>query len=156
MSKVRIGFVGVGFMGQAAHLSNYANLPDAEVVAIAEVLPELAKKVAAKYGIPKVYSSHDEMLSKEKLDGVVASQPFTRHGTLVPELAKAGIPVASFGGSARFRYKKAGVRAWRNGRRTGLKPLSAQQEIAGVELPKFGETFAGNPEPSPKWGRCRD
>jgi predicted dehydrogenase len=33
------------------------------------------------------------MLANEKLDGLVASQPFTRHGTLVPELLKAGIPI---------------------------------------------------------------
>ena len=57
---------------------------------------------------------------------------------------------------AAFGYRVKRVRAWRNGRRTGLKPLSAQREIAGVELPKFGETFTGNPEPSPEWGRCRD
>ena len=37
-----------------------------------------------------------------------------------------------------------------------LSDLSAQGEIPEVELPKFGETFAGNPEPSPNWGRCRD
>jgi predicted dehydrogenase len=33
------------------------------------------------------------MLSKEKLDGIVASQPFQRHGVLVPELYRAGVPV---------------------------------------------------------------
>jgi hypothetical protein len=37
-----------------------------------------------------------------------------------------------------------------------LSDLSARGEISEVELPKFGETFAGNPEPSPNWGRCRD
>ncbi|MBI1308960.1 MAG: hypothetical protein GC129_03735 [Proteobacteria bacterium] len=47
-------------------------------------------------------------------------------------------------------------RAWRNGRRIGLKRLSAPGETRGVELPKFGETFTGNPEPSPVRGRCRD
>lgn len=55
------------------------------------------------------------------------------------------------------RYKRRGVRAWRNGRRTGLKrTLSARRETADVELLKFGETFTGNPEPSPAMGRCRD
>lgn len=35
------------------------------------------------------------------------------------------------------------------GRRNGLKPtLSALRETGDVELPKFGETFNGNPEPS--------
>jgi predicted dehydrogenase len=92
-TKIKIGFVGVGNMGQAAHLRNYVMVPDCEVVALAEVKQELARKVAAKWGIPKVYASHEEMLAKEQLDGIVASQPFTRHGTLVPELLKAGKPV---------------------------------------------------------------
>lgn len=91
--KARIGFVGVGGMGQCAHLRNYVTVPDCEVVAIAEIRRELGRKVAARYGIPRVYADHAEMLAKEKLDGIVASQPFTRHGTLVPELLAAGIPV---------------------------------------------------------------
>ncbi len=92
--KVRIGFVGVGGMGQCAHLKNYAALPDlCEVVAIAELKQDQANKVAARYGVPKVYKDHAEMLAKEKLDGIVASQPFSRHGILVPELLKAGVPV---------------------------------------------------------------
>ena len=78
--KLRIGFVGVGGMGQCAHLKNYAALPECEVVALAELRPELARRVAARYGVPRVYQSHAQMLAKEKLDGLVASQPFTRHG----------------------------------------------------------------------------
>jgi hypothetical protein len=43
------------------------------------------------------------------------------------------------------------------GRRNGLKPiLSAFRETGDAELPKFGETLNGNPEPSPATGRCRD
>lgn len=91
--KVKIGFVGVGGMGQCAHLKNYVTLPDCEVVALAEIRPDLGRRVAAKYGIARVYASHTELLAKEKLDGIVASQPFTRHGTLVPELLKARVPI---------------------------------------------------------------
>ncbi|MBU4366561.1 MAG: Gfo/Idh/MocA family oxidoreductase [Verrucomicrobia bacterium] len=91
--KVRIGFVGVGGMGQAAHLRNYVMVPECEVVAIAEVKQDLGRNVAARWGVKKIYASHAEMLAREKLDGIVASQPFTRHGTLVPELLKAGVPV---------------------------------------------------------------
>ena len=91
--KVKIGFVGVGGMGQAAHLRHYAQVPECEVVAIAEVKREQAKKAAAKWNVPRVYASHQEMFANEKLDGIVASQPFTRHGTLIPELLAHGIPV---------------------------------------------------------------
>jgi len=93
MDRVKIGFVGTGKMGQCAHLRNYVNLSDCEVVAIAELRPKLAQEVAKRFGVPKVYGDHREMLKQEELDGIVASQPFTRHGVMVPELMKAGIPV---------------------------------------------------------------
>jgi len=93
-AKLKIGFVGAGGMGQCAHLKNYAALGDrCEVVALAELRPELARKVAQRYFIPRIYASHDEMLKHEKLDAIIAAQPFTRHGTLLPELLRAGIPV---------------------------------------------------------------
>jgi predicted dehydrogenase len=91
--KIKLGFVGVGGMGQCAHLRNFVSLPDCEVVALAEVRQSLGYKVAARYGVPRVYPSHVEMLANEKLDGIVASQPFSRHGVLVPELLKAGVPI---------------------------------------------------------------
>lgn len=86
MDKVRIGFVGVGSMGQMAHLRNYVTLPDCEVVAAAEVRPKTAALVAERYGIPRVYTGHEEMLDAEELDGVVCAQPFSRHAVLLPEL----------------------------------------------------------------------
>ena len=92
-NKVRIGFCGVGGMGQCAHLKNYMTVPDCAVVAIAEIRQDAAKKVAARYAIPKVYPNYEAMLAAEKLDGIVASQPFTRHGILVPDLLKAKVPV---------------------------------------------------------------
>ncbi len=93
--KIRIGFVGVGGMGQCAHLKNYATLPACEVVALAEVKKELGKKVAERYGVPRVYCDAGDMIAQEqgRLDGIVASQPFNRHGILVPELLKAGVPI---------------------------------------------------------------
>jgi predicted dehydrogenase len=93
MDKPRIGFVGVGGMGQCAHLRNYASIPDCDVVALAEIREGLGRRVAERYGVPHVYRSHEEMLASEQLDGIVAAQPFTRHGTLVPELLRAGLPV---------------------------------------------------------------
>jgi predicted dehydrogenase len=92
-SKVKIGFVGAGSMGQCAHLKNYATMEDCEVVALAEIRPELGQKVAARYGIPRLYSSHTAMLAHEQLDGIVASQPFNRHGVLVPALLETGVPI---------------------------------------------------------------
>jgi predicted dehydrogenase len=91
--RVRIGFVGVGGMGQCAHLTNYVTVPECEVVALAELRPQLREAVARRYGVPRAYASADAMLAAETLDGLVASQPFDRHGIVVAPLYKAGIPV---------------------------------------------------------------
>ncbi|MBI4028233.1 MAG: Gfo/Idh/MocA family oxidoreductase [Verrucomicrobia bacterium] len=89
--KVRIGFVGVGIMGQCAHLKNYVTVPECEVTAIAELRPQLRKAVARKYGVSRTYANAEEMLAKEKLDAIVASQPFDRHGAIIPPLYKADL-----------------------------------------------------------------
>lgn len=80
-------------MGQCAHLRNYVAIPDCEVTAIAEIRQGLGRKVAEHYGVPRVYENHVQMLEAEELDGIVASQPFNRHGVLLPDLFSAGIPV---------------------------------------------------------------
>ncbi len=90
---VRIGFCGVGQMGQCAHLRNYAALKDCRVVAISEPRAKTAELVATRYNVPSVYGDFREMLADEQLDAIVASQPFDRHGLLVPDLLAADLPV---------------------------------------------------------------
>jgi predicted dehydrogenase len=85
--KVRIGFVGAGFMGQLAHIRSYALLRDeCELVALAEPRERAAELVASRYGIDRVYSDHRELLESEQLDGIVAAQRYTFHAALLPEL----------------------------------------------------------------------
>ena len=86
-TKVRIGFVGAGFMGQLAHIRSYALLhEECELVAFAEPRQRTAQLVAARYGIGRVYRDHRELLESEQLDGIVAAQSFTHHAALLPEL----------------------------------------------------------------------
>ena len=97
MKTTRIAFVGTGNMGQAAHLQNYMLLPDCEIVALAEMRSDLARKVAQRYGISKVYADPVAMLTElgDEIDGIVASQPFDRHVQVLPTLLAAGIPLLS-------------------------------------------------------------
>src|SRR5213596_2117987 len=83
-AKVRIGFVGAGFMGQLAHIRSYALLRDeCELVALAEPRRRTAELVAERYGIGR---DHRELLDSEQLDGIVASQPYAYHAALLPDL----------------------------------------------------------------------
>ncbi len=93
MPKVRIGFIGAGGMGQMAHLSNYAAIPECEIVALAEPRPRLARRVAERYGIPHVFADHQELLRKAGVQAVVAAQPYRRHAILIPDILRARVPV---------------------------------------------------------------
>lgn len=87
--KIRIGFVGAGFMGQRAHLINYMGLPDCEITALAEPRKAIATEVAHRYGIKEIYENHQELLKNAEVDAIVASQPFDNHINLVPDILKA-------------------------------------------------------------------
>ncbi len=90
MSVPRIAFAGAGYMGQVAHLRNYAGRDDCEVVALAEPRPALARQVAAAFGVPKVYADHRQLLNDPSVDAVVASQPHLRNGHIAIPLLQAG------------------------------------------------------------------
>jgi len=75
--KVRFGILGCGAIGPH-HARAIAGLEGAELVAVADVVPELAEEVAAEYGC----SSHrglGEMLSGAELDAVCVCTPSGMH-----------------------------------------------------------------------------
>lgn len=88
-TRLRIGFVGAGAMGQTAHLQNFAVIPDCEIVALAEGRAQTAEMVARRYGIPRVYSDHREMLADAEVDAVVAIMHYGLHPSVVPDILSA-------------------------------------------------------------------
>lgn len=94
MKKIKLGFIGVGFMGQLAHLTNYSQLADeCEIVAIAEARRQLGEEVARRHGIKKVFENHRDMLQDCDIDAVVASQGYGNHINIVPDVLNAGLPI---------------------------------------------------------------
>ena len=110
--KIRLGFVGAGFMGQLAHIANYATIQDCELVALAEGRPETAQAVAQRYGIREVYSNHHQMLEQAEIDGVVAIMGFGLYYTLIPDILAAGKPVATENRSASGRITHENWSVW--------------------------------------------
>ena len=47
--KIKIGWVGSGFVGQVAHLNSYVSLKDVEIVGLAELRPKLGQEICKKY-----------------------------------------------------------------------------------------------------------
>jgi predicted dehydrogenase len=80
---IKIGVVGCGGIAQVMHLpyltgTEGGGVPGIEVVAVCDVLKELAEAVAERYHIKEAYTDHKDMLNKSDIDAVAV---LTRHET---------------------------------------------------------------------------
>jgi predicted dehydrogenase len=65
--KVRIGIIGTGIIGKT-HVVGYQSIPEAQIVAICDIREDEAKRVAAQYNIPHVYTDYHELLKRDDID----------------------------------------------------------------------------------------
>src|SRR3989338_4121782 len=87
---IRVGIVGAGFIGQLAHIAHYAKIKDCRIVALAAGRSELRRKVAQRYGIPRTYSTHQELLKDPEVEAVVAVTARPGIGPVALDCLKAG------------------------------------------------------------------
>ena len=96
MKKLRIGLIGIGFMGKT-HLWSVRNLPffykttelgyEAEVAAVCASTLERAQHFADEYGIPRAAATPEEIISDPSIDAVDICTPNPLHF----DVAKAAI-----------------------------------------------------------------
>jgi len=59
MRRLRLGYVGCGFMAQKAHIPNFVSIPECELMALAEVCQGLGRIVRGHLqGIPLTKRDH--------------------------------------------------------------------------------------------------
>lgn len=89
--KVRIGVIGIGNMG-AAHIRDVATLPNTELAAICDVIPERATLPAEYYKVP-AYTDYRDMLAGTQLDAVLVATPHYDHTPISIDCLSRGIHV---------------------------------------------------------------
>ncbi|RXZ76580.1 gfo/Idh/MocA family oxidoreductase [Paenibacillaceae bacterium] len=89
MTKIRIGIVGVGLIGQT-HLKNYAEIEDAEVVAVCDINGQAARKVAEDFQIKDVYTDFRELLKRDDIDAIDVCLHNNFHAPVTNEALQAG------------------------------------------------------------------
>jgi len=94
-AEVGIGIVGLGFVGDKAHVSSFRKMPNAKLVAVADMDFELAKKVAEKANVKSVYNNHKDLIANPNVDAVVVSVPTFLHPRLAIDAMRAGKHVLS-------------------------------------------------------------
>jgi predicted dehydrogenase len=90
-ARLRVGVVGLR-MG-AGILNVLVEDPRVEVRAICDLTTELAQGLAAKHEIPAVYTSYEEMLAGEDLDGMCVATPNRLHTPMVRAALARGLHV---------------------------------------------------------------
>jgi predicted dehydrogenase len=87
---VRFAYVGCGFVAQTIHIPNFLSLPDCRFMALAEVRSDLREQVGKRFGIPKLYRSHQEIAADPDIEAVGVSAPFALQGRIAEDLIRAG------------------------------------------------------------------
>ena len=90
--KVRVAIVGLGF--GAEFIPIYQAHPNAEMVAVCRRDKAELNATADKFGIPKRYTSYDELLRDPQIDAVHINSPIPDHGPQSIAALKAGKHVA--------------------------------------------------------------
>ncbi|MBI2428706.1 MAG: Gfo/Idh/MocA family oxidoreductase [Ignavibacteriales bacterium] len=70
IDKPKIGIVGLGWIAQVFHLPILSKLQDVEIACVCDRDKNKARALADKYGIPRYYTSFEEMLKHEDLHAV--------------------------------------------------------------------------------------
>jgi predicted dehydrogenase len=91
-----MGIIGAGIFAEANHypsLSHHALQGVVERVAICDLDPDRARRLADRYGWASVHTDAAEMLHRERLDGVIVCAGGPRHPDLACLVLGAGLPV---------------------------------------------------------------
>ena len=90
MRKLAVGVLGVGEMGKR-HAENIRRLvPEARLVAVADVAADRARQVAAELEIENSYGSLEALLECKDLDAVLIATPDKFHAQAIGIAARAG------------------------------------------------------------------
>lgn len=91
MGNLNTAVIGIGSMGKN-HARIYADLPDVNLVAVADSDEETANNIAEKYAC-KPYTDYKEVIQNEKLDVVSIAVPTKLHKQVALEVIEKGIHV---------------------------------------------------------------
>ncbi|QOR67198.1 Gfo/Idh/MocA family oxidoreductase [Cytobacillus suaedae] len=92
MTKLRVGFIGVGGIAQSRHIPAFLKLSDkVTIVGVSDVNEETAKRVASENHIPNIYTDYHDMFAD--VDAVTICTPNKFHAEITIAALEAGVHV---------------------------------------------------------------
>ncbi len=92
VNKTKFAIVGAGVISVNHARAIDAN-SEAEIVAICDIIPDKAIKLANEYSVEKTYENYEEMFKKEEIDILSVCVPSGSHAEITIAAARAGINV---------------------------------------------------------------
>ena len=88
--KIKVGVIGAGRIGRvhAENLSLY--LPDADVVAVSDVIKEAAERCASDFRIPQAFEDYRRILDDPRIEAVIICSNTDTHAGIIEDAAGAG------------------------------------------------------------------
>lgn len=77
--KIRFGIVGCGAIGPT-HAGALAQIPDVQLIAVADINPQRAKAMADKFSVSRIYGDQSELIADPSVDVVCLCTPSGIHG----------------------------------------------------------------------------
>src|SRR5690242_16597800 len=90
MKQLGVGVIGVGEMGKRHAENMRRHVPEAQLIAIADLSEQRVKQVADELEIEHAYTSVEEMLQRKDVEAVVIATPDKCHGAVIKTAAAAG------------------------------------------------------------------
>ena len=92
MNQLKVGIIGCGAHGRG-HIRSYAEIPEAEIIALADVNSDRVREAAIEFGVPYHYTDHREMLKRHPLDIVSLALPPAANRDAAVDAFEAGANV---------------------------------------------------------------
>ncbi len=91
--KINVGLIGTGRLGNMYAEFLTTRVVKANLVAVADIIPERATKCAEKFDVEKAYFSHQEINDDKSLDAVIITATTSNHKEIVLDAAEKGVPM---------------------------------------------------------------
>jgi len=87
---INIGLIGAGRIGRV-HAEHMAyRIPEANLVAVSDILVEAAESLAADFQISATYKDHRRIMEDKSIDAVVICSSTDTHAMMIAEAAAEG------------------------------------------------------------------
>ncbi len=87
---INIGVIGAGRIGRLHAANLVGRIPEANVLAVADVRLEAAEQCAAELGIGEAVQDHRAIIENKEIEAVVVCSSTNTHSQMIEEAARAG------------------------------------------------------------------